>query len=117
MERTFATTERPASREPGALRLTQVALLIACLGAVLVLFDLFGLGVLGLFLAAAGTLAAAPGGLGKRWYWAVLIGAVLTVLSKPIADDAQTLGGWMAVVGAVTILVATALGFPTRRPE
>jgi hypothetical protein len=117
MERSFATREGPATREPGAVRVTQVGLMIACLGAVLVIFDLLGLAVVGLFLAVIGTALAAPGGVGKHWYWAVVIGAILTVLSKPIAEEAQTLGGWLAVFGAVTVLVATALGFPTRRPE
>jgi len=117
MERTFATPQGRGASEPSAIRVTQIGLLIACLGAVLVIFNFFGLGVLGIFLAAIGTLLAAPGGVGKRWYWAVVAGAVLTVLSKPIAEEAETLGGWMAVFGATTILVATTLGFPTRRLE
>jgi hypothetical protein len=117
MERGFATSRPPAAHESGAIGIARAGLLIACLGAVLVIFDFFGLGVLGLFLAAGGVALAAPGGVGKGWYWAVVIGAVLTVLSKPIAEEAQTLGGWLAVIGAVTILIATALGYPTRRQE
>jgi hypothetical protein len=113
MERSFAPAESPP-REQSALRTAQIGLLIACLGAVLVIFNLFGLGVLGIFLAVGGVAIAAPGGVGRRWYWAVVIGAIVIVVSKLIADSAETLGGWLAVIGGTTILVATALGLPTR---
>ena len=50
------------------VRLTQVGLLIACLGAVLVIFNLFGWAIAGLVLAAVGAVLAARGGLGHGWY-------------------------------------------------
>src|SRR5919204_1077665 len=100
------------ARDPGALRVTQVGLLIASVGAILVVFDLFGAGIVGLFLAAGGAALAAPGGIGHRWYWGVAGGAVVAVLSRLIAESAETLGGWLAVFGAAAILIGTALGFP-----
>jgi hypothetical protein len=104
-------SERP---DPGAIRATQIGLLIASIGAVLVIFDLFGLAVVGLFLAAGGAALAAPAGLGNRWYVAVAGGGVVAILSRLIADSAETLGGWLAVIGSIAILVGTALGYPVR---
>src|SRR5437764_92430 len=106
----------PVSRpgEPSALRVTQVGLLIASLGAVLIVFNLFGLGILGLFLAAGGAALAAPGGVGKSWYLAVAIGAVVAILSRLIAESSETLGGWLGVLGSLAILIGSALGFPVR---
>jgi hypothetical protein len=106
-----------SSREPGALRVTQVGLLIACLGAALIIFNLFGLATVGLFLAAGGAALAAPGGVGKRWYFAVAGGAILVVLSRLIAEGPEALGGWLAVLGSLAILIGTALGYPTETEE
>jgi hypothetical protein len=104
----------PARRDPGAIRATQVGLLIACLGAFLIIFNLFGLGVVGIFLAIGGVVIAAPGGFGRGWYWAVALGAIVAALSRLIAEGSETLGGWLAVVGAITVLVGATLGFPVR---
>jgi hypothetical protein len=77
-------------------------------------FDFFGLGVVGLFLGIGGAALAAPGGVGKRWFWAVAAGAVVMVLSYLIADSSQVIGGWLAVFGAVAVLTGTSLGYPVR---
>jgi hypothetical protein len=106
-----------APREPGVLRVTQIGLLIASLGAILIVFDLFGLAVAGLFLAAGGAALAAPGGMGRRWYLAVAGGAILAVLSRLIAEGAETVGGWLAVFGSIAILGGAALGFPVKGEE
>jgi hypothetical protein len=115
VEGSTEAAQGPASREAGAERTTQVGLLIACLGAVLVLFNLFGLGVVGIFLALGGAAIAAPGGLGRGWYWAVGGGAIVVALSRLIAESSEVLGGWLAVGGSVAILLGTALGYPVRR--
>jgi hypothetical protein len=107
----------PRTREAGAERATQIGLLVASLGAVLVVFDLFGLGIVGLFLAAGGAALAAPGGAGHRWYVGVAGGAILAVLSRLVAEGSETLGGWLAVFGSVAILFGTSLGFPVRSSE
>jgi hypothetical protein len=99
-------------RDAGTLRLTQAGLLIASLGAVIVIVGAFG--VAGLVLCAVGAAMAAPGGLGKGWYWAVAGGAVVAILSRLIADSAEVIGGWLAVFAAVAILVGTSLGYPVR---
>jgi hypothetical protein len=117
MEGSKAPFATPAVREPGTLRVAQVGLLIACLGAVLVIFNFFGLATAGLFLAVGGAALAAPGGAGKRWYVAVAAGAIVMVLSRLIAESAETLGGWLGVFGSLSILIGTALGFPGQTDE
>ena len=64
MEETYRPLE-VKRRDPNLVRLTQVGLLLASLGAVLVIFNPFSLGVVGLVLAALGTVLAARGGLGR----------------------------------------------------
>ena len=111
MEETF----RPLPvqrRDPNLVRLTQAGLLIASIGALLIVFDLFGLAVAGLVLVAVGTVLAARGGFGKRWFWVVAGGAVLAILSRLIAESAEVLGGWLAVFSSVAIICAATVGFP-----
>ena len=101
-----------SEREPSAVRVTQAGLLIASLGAVIVIFGVIG--VVGLVLVVVGAALAAPVGLGKPWYWAVAGGAMVAVLSRLIAESAETTGGWLGVFGAVAILIGTSLGFPVK---
>jgi hypothetical protein len=103
---------RASERDPSTLRATQAGLLIACLGAVLVIFGAFGIAAL--VIAAIGAALAAPGGLGKGWYWTVAGGAIVMILSRLIAESAEVIGGWLAVFGAVAILIGTSLGYPVR---
>ncbi|HZO59364.1 MAG TPA: hypothetical protein VFB51_06720 [Solirubrobacterales bacterium] len=111
MEGSGAITAAPR-RDPATVRLTRAGILIASLGALLVIFNPFGSAIAGLFLAVVGTLLAARGGLGRRWYWALAAGAIIVVLSRLIAEGSEVLGGWLAVIGVVFILVAASLGYP-----
>jgi len=100
------------------VRATQVGLLIASLGAFFVVFNLFGLGVAGIFFALGGAALAAPGGFGRSWFAAVALGAIVVAVSRLIADGgSEALGGWLAVLGSVAILVGATLGFPVRGAE
>jgi hypothetical protein len=117
MEGSSAPIGRPARREPGVIRATQVGLLIASLGAFLVVFNLFGLGVVGIFVALGGAALAAPGGFGRGWYLAVALGAIVVALSRLIAESSASLGGWLAVAGCVAILIGVTLGFPAGNAE
>jgi hypothetical protein len=94
------------------VRLTRVGVLIAALGALLVVIDPFGLAVAGLVLTVVGAVLAARGGMGHTWYWMIGGGAAIAVLSRLIAEGAQTLGGWLAVIGCLMILIGASLGFP-----
>ena len=111
MEGSGALTQT-ARRDPGTVRVTRAGILIAALGALMVIFNPFGTAVAGLVLTAVGALIAARGGLGLRWYALLAAGAILVVLSRLIAESAETLGGWLAVIGVVCILVAASLGYP-----
>jgi hypothetical protein len=116
MEQTFQPLE-VRRRDPNLIRLTQAGLLIASLGAVLIVFNPLGLAVAGLVLAAVGAVLAARGGLGHAWYFAVAGGAALAILSRLIAEGSETFGGWLAVIACVAILFGATLGFPDSRAE
>ena len=112
VERTGALATAVPRRDPGTVRLTRVGVLIAALGALLVVIHPFDLDVVGLVLAVVGAVLAARGGMGHAWYWMIAGGAALTVLSRLIAEGAQTLGGWLAVIGCLTIMIGASLGYP-----
>ena len=99
-------------RDPTVIQITRAGLLIASLGALMVVFDPFGAAIVGLVLAGIGAVISARGGLGHRWFWAVALGAAVLILSRLIAEGAETLGGWLAVIGAICILVGASLGYP-----
>ena len=101
-----------ARRDPATVRITRAGLLIASIGALMVVFNPFGLAIVGLVLAVVGAILAARGGLGQRWYWVLAGGAVIVVLSRLIAEGSETLGGWLAVIGCVGILIGASLGYP-----
>jgi hypothetical protein len=111
MEGSAGLMDTPARREPGVIRLTQVGLLIAAVGALLVVFGLFP--TVGLVATVVGAVLAARGGIGHGWYTAVAAGAALEVIARLVAEGAETLGGWLAVAASITILVAVSLGYPT----
>ena len=89
-----------------------MGVVVAALGALLVVIDPFGLSLVGLVLAVIGAVLAARGGLGHTWYWMIAGGAAVAVVSRLIAEGAQTLGGWLAVIGCLLILIGASLGFP-----
>ena len=64
VERTGALATGVPRRDPGTVRLTRVGVLIAALGALLVVIDPFGLAIAGLVLAVVGAVLAARGGMG-----------------------------------------------------
>lgn len=101
-----------AFRDPTTLQLTRAGVGIAAVGAVMVVFDPFGLAIVGLVMAGIGAVIAARGGLGHGWYWLLAAGAILIILSRLIADGSQTLGGWLAVIGALCVLIGASLGYP-----
>ena len=113
MESSTVGAQTAARRDPGAIRVTQIGLLVAALGAFLVIFNPFGLGQVGVFLALIGAVLAAPGGLGQGWYLPVALGAIVAAISPLVADSAETLGGWLAVIGSIAVMVGATLGYPT----
>ncbi len=116
MEETYRPLE-VKRRDPNLVRLTQVGVLIASLGAVLVIFNPFSLGVVGLVLAALGTVLAARGGLGKTWFWVIAGATIVAILSRLIAESSEVLGGWLAVISSVTIILAATVGYPASEED
>jgi hypothetical protein len=104
-------------RDAGTIRLTRIGLLVAGAGALLMIFNPFGGAMVGLVMAVVGTLLAARGGIGERWYPALVIAAVLAVVGRLVAESAETLGGWLAVIATLLILVAVSLGYPVGSDE
>ena len=111
MERS-AIAARVPRRDAGTVRLTRVGVVIAGLGALLVVINPFDLAIVGLVLTVVGAVLAARGGMGHTWYWMIAGGAALAVISRLIAEGAQTLGGWLAVIGCLLILIGASLGYP-----
>lgn len=109
--------EGHARHDPGTIRLTQIGLLIAGAGALLMVFNFFSLATVGLVFAVIGTLLAARVGLGSRWYTVLVIGAALAVIGRLVAESAETLGGWLAVIATVLLLVGVSLGYPSGSDE
>ena len=101
-----------ARRDPATVRITRAGVLIAAIGALMVVFNPFGAAIVGLVLAVVGAILAARGGLGQRWYSVLAGGAVIVVLSRLLAEGSETLGGWLAVIGCVGILIGASLGYP-----
>jgi hypothetical protein len=111
VESSTGTIGAPARSDPSAIRITQAGLIIAAVGALMVVFGL--LGMVGLVMTVIGAVLAARTGIGHTWFTAVAIGAALEVIARLAAEGAETLGGWLAVVASVIILCAVSLGFPT----
>ena len=111
MESSTGAVERRADLDPGAIRLTQFGLVLAALGALLVVFGIIP--TVGLVLTVVGAVLAARGGIGHTWYTWVAAGAALEVIARLLAESSETLGGWLAVIASIVILCAVSLGFPT----
>jgi hypothetical protein len=117
MEGSVGVVEARPQRDPGTIRLTRVGLLVAAVGALVMVFGLFGLGMVGLVLVVVGALLAARGGIGTSWYTTLAIGAVLAVLGRIVAESAETLGGWLAVIATLLVFVGVSLGYPAGGDE
>jgi hypothetical protein len=95
-----------------AVRWARAGLLLAAAGALFVVLDPFGLAWVGLVLGLLGAALAAILCWGERWYFVLLGGAILAVFAWLIAGPHQSIGGWLAVIAAITVLVGAALSYP-----
>jgi hypothetical protein len=93
----------------------RIALVVAAIGALIVVLGLFGAAVrvVCLILIAAATVFALTlrAGRGDGWWWILAAGAVASIAGAIIAQPAATLGGWMALLGGLAVIVAAAVGF------
>jgi hypothetical protein len=94
----------------------QAALLTAGLAALVILVSLFGDPVrIGcLILIALATIVTAPQRRvrGGGWWSLLAVGAVASIAGFGLAELTETVGGLIAVVGGVLVVVAAAIGLP-----
>jgi hypothetical protein len=105
--------------ERGSQRSLQIQLGVAAIGAVIILLGLFGTiaSLIGLIMVVAGTVLSAPsapppGQPGRGWWTMLATGAGASVAGALISLVADTLGGLIAAIGGVLVVIAVALGFP-----
>ena len=95
----------------------RAALVVAALAAIVVLLGVLGTGVRIAFLVliALATLVALPlrPSDGGRWWWILAGGAAASVAGAIIAQPAATLGGVIALLGGIAVIIGAAVGFPT----
>ena len=88
----------------------------AAIAALVVLLNLFSeaFRVVCLAVIAAATVLTAPARtLGEGfWWWLLLGGAVASILGAIIAQSSATLGGVLALIGGLVVMVAATIGFP-----
>ena len=83
-----------ARRDPATVRTTRTGVLIASIGALIVVFNPFGIAIVGLVLAVVGAILAARGGLGER---PNLAGYLEAVRARPAYQRALARGGPVAL--------------------
>jgi hypothetical protein len=112
MEPQTEALEGGRRHDESAVRMAKAGLILAGLGALIVILDPFGIGIVGLIFGAIGAVLAYPYGSGGRWYYFVAGGAVLAIIARLVAGPHQTTGGWLAVIASLAILVGATLAFP-----
>jgi hypothetical protein len=103
------------------MRVLRVSLLLAAIGAAVILLRVFGetASFAGLAAIIAGTVLAAPyapppDAPGRGWWTLLAGGAVITLVAAGLHFLSETAGGLLAVLGCVLVVIGVALGFPAR---
>jgi hypothetical protein len=103
------------------LRVQQVALSLAALAALAILVGLFSDVVaavcLGIIALCAVITAPARRSEGGGWWNMFALGTVVSVAGALLAIPADTIGGLLAALGCVLVVVAAAMGFPAGAGE
>jgi hypothetical protein len=101
-----------------ALRIT---LVVAALCALIVVLGLFGTTVRIICLIAIAVASLITASLRSTrsggWWWILAGGATASIAGAIIAQPAATLGGVIALIGGLGVLVGAAIGFPTEAQE
>jgi hypothetical protein len=97
-------------------RALQIALLAAALASLIVLVDLFGDAIRVGCLVVIGlvTIVCAPARRvrGGGWWSLLAAGAVAAIAGAALAQAAETVGGLIAAIGGVLVVIAATIGFP-----
>jgi len=93
----------------------RVTLVVAAISALIVVLGLFGavVRVVCLVLLGAAALLTAPPRVnrGGSWWRILAAGAGASIAGAIIAQPAPTVGGWIALLGGLAVIVAAAVGF------
>jgi len=97
-------------------RTVQSALAVAAVATLIILLGLFGdaVRIACLVVVALVTLMTAPARTvrGGGWWTLLAAGCAASIGGAIIAQPAETLGGLIAVIGGVLVVIAAAIGFP-----
>lgn len=100
------------------LRITQLALLLAAAGAIVILVGVLGdtASLIGLAAILVGTVLSAPAGgeRGGGWWTLLAIGAALSIAGALLSLASGSVGGLVALLGGILVVSGAAIGFPLR---
>jgi uncharacterized membrane protein HdeD (DUF308 family) len=109
---------RPAKSSLTSDTVLRVALVVAGIAAFVVVLGVFGAGVrvACLVLIALAALVALPlrPRDGGGWWWILAGGAAASIAGAIIAQPSPTLGGLIALLGGIAVIIGAAVGFPTQ---
>jgi|GraSoiStandDraft_4_1057263.scaffolds.fasta_scaffold978365_2 hypothetical protein len=98
----------------------RIALVAAALAAIIVLLGAFSTGfrVFCLGVIVVGAFVSFPESRreGGGWWWFLAGGAAASVIGAIVAQPSATLGGWLALLGGLAVVIGATIGFP-REPE
>jgi uncharacterized membrane protein HdeD (DUF308 family) len=96
----------------------RIVLIVAGMAAFFVVLGLFAIGfrVACLLLIALATLVALPlrSREGGGWWWILAGGTAGSIVGAIISQPSATLGGVIALLGGIAVIVGAAIGFPTQ---
>ena len=109
---------QPAKSSLTSDTVLRVALVVAAISAFIVVLGIFGPGlrIACLVLIALATLVALalrPRD-GGGWWWILAGGAVASIAGAIIAQPSATLGGLIALLGGIAVIIGAAVGFPAQ---
>lgn len=112
MEQAQTSPAAPAAVAPS--RNLRVLLLVAGAGALVIMLGFFGTigAVVGLLMIAVPTVLAAAVASEEGWWRLLAVGAALSVLAPLVAQVAETLGGLLALLAGILVLIAVTFGYP-----
>jgi hypothetical protein len=94
----------------------RIALVVAAIAGLVVLLGIFGTGVriACLVLIALATVITLPSrsGDGGGWWWILAVGAAASIAGAIIAQPSATLGGVIALLGGLSVIIGAIIGFP-----
>ena len=99
----------------------RTALVLASLAAVVILVGLFSdvarFVCVGIILAAAAITAGERSREGGGWWTLLGLGAALSAVGAGIAQVQDSVGGLVAVIGCVLVVIGSVIGFPADELE